>query len=238
MSDQEHHEVFESLGAYALGALSAGERTAVAAHLDSCPICADDADALERTASHLLEVTPQADPPLELRDRIMSVVEREAELMQLAAPGRNAPSRQRRRMTFAPPALRWAATAAAAAVIGGIVGVTAFEKENRGTDARTLNADVGRGHAWIEIDGDTSHLVVDGLKPPGKGRVYELWIQTGQDPPRPAHDDLDRSVFVMQSGRVEIPARLEPGDRIMVTAEPSGGSRRPTTAPVVITSRV
>jgi hypothetical protein len=138
-------------------------------------------------------------------------------------------------MSLSGPTLRWVATAAAAMVVGGIVGVTAFDG---GSDTRTIAADVGRGHAWVEQEDGNSYLVVNGLGNPGRGKVYELWIQTGDDAPRPAHSDLDQAVFMVQSGRVEIPARLEKGDRVMVTAEDAGGSRVPTTPPVVITSRV
>jgi hypothetical protein len=228
----EHQDVFESLGAFALGALPEHERTRVAAHLAECPICAEDAAALQRAATGLLEDVPLVEPPAELRDRIMAVVESEATLLRAASP---AVPRPRRRMSLSAPALRWVATAAAALVVGGIVGVTAFDG---GTDTRTIAAEVGRGHAWIEQEGDQSYLVVDGLGSPGKGKVYELWIQNGDAAPRPAHDDLAQAVFMVQSGRVEIPARLEKGDRVMVTAEDAGGSRVPTTTPVVITQRI
>jgi anti-sigma-K factor RskA len=228
----EHHDVFESLGAFVLGALPEQERARVAAHLEECPICAEDAAALQRAATGLLEDVPMVEPPPELRDRIMAVVESEASLLRAASPSVPAP---RRRMSLSGPGLRWVATAAAALVVGGLVGVTAFDG---GTDTRTIAAEVGRGHAWIEQDDDQSYLVVDGLDSPGKGKVYELWIQTGDEAPRPAHDDLSQAVFMVQSGRVEIPARLEEGDRIMVTAENAGGSRVPTSTPVVVTQRV
>ena len=231
----EHQDVFESLGAYVLGALPDGERDRVSAHLANCPICAEDADALSRAAASLLEDVPAVDPPGELRDRIMAVVESEAALLRATSPE---PARRRRVSFPAPaPALRWAATAAAALVIGGVVGVTAFDGDG-GADTRTLSAEVGGGHAWVELDDDGAHLVVDGLASPRKGQVYELWIQSGDAAPRPAHDDLSQAVFVVQSGRVDIPARLAEGDRIMITAEPAGGSRVPSAAPIVITERV
>jgi hypothetical protein len=237
-SEHEHHEVFESLGAYALGALPTHEKARIAAHLETCPVCAEDAAALERTALLLLEDVPLVDPPPELRDRIMAVVESEASLLRAAA-GDSPSSRPRARRSWLPaPALRLGLAGAAAAVIGGVVGVAAFSGDG-GVDTRTLSAEVGRGHAWVEVSGDDqAHLVVDGLASPGRGKVYELWIQTGDDAPRPAHSDLSQATFVVGSGRVEIPARLESGDRIMVTAEPEGGSRVPTTTPIVITSRV
>lgn len=241
MSESEHTTVFESLGAYALGALPDHERDQVAAHIEQCPICAEDAAALERAATHLIDVVPMAEPPPELRKRIMAAVEPEAALLRAAA-GERAPVRAgapRSRASWS-DAIRLRAVAGAAAmlVLGGVIGATALNSSD-GSDTRTLSAEVGGGHAWVEVSDDKrAHLVVDGLAAPKGDKVYELWIQSGDAAPRPASDNLDQAVFVVGNGRVEIPARLQEGDRIMVTEEPPGGSRIPSAAPVVITSRV
>lgn len=236
MTETEHRIVFDSLGAYALGALPESERAMVAAHIEHCPICADDADSLERAAIHLTDGVPELQPSPELRNRIMAVVESEAELLR-AASGERTPARAPRRSFAMPVLLRWTATAAALLVLGGVAGTAIFNGSD-GTDTRTLAADVGRGHAWVEVSDDKAHLVVDGMATPKAGKVYELWIQSGNAAPRPASDDLSRAVFVVGSGRVDIPARLQEGDRVMVTEEPPGGSRIPSAAPIVITNRV
>lgn len=230
----EHQDAFESLGAFVLGALPDHEAAAVAAHVESCPVCAEDAAALRRAAAGLLEDVPVAEPPPELRDRIMAVVEREAAMMRVAAPQ---PAPRPRRPWATAPVLRLGLAAACALAIGGVVGASVFSGDGGG-DTRTLAAEAGRGQAWVELDGDRAQLVVDGLAAPGEGKVYELWVQSGDAAPRPANTDLHRAVFVVSSGRVEIPARLRPGDRVMVTAEPAGGSRVPTAAPIVVTERV
>ncbi|MFL5844952.1 MAG: anti-sigma factor domain-containing protein [Solirubrobacteraceae bacterium] len=236
MNESEHNVVFENLGAYALGALPDGERSMVATHLESCPVCAEDAQSLQRAATHLVDVIPEIEPSPDLRNRIMAVVEPEAAMLR-AVSGRREPAPRPRRTIAMPVLLRWTATAAALLVIGGVAGTTVFEGSGGG-DTRTLAADVGRGHAWVEVSDDKAHLVVDGMAQPARGKVYELWIQSGDAAPRPASDDLSRAVFMVGSGRVEIPARLQDGDRVMVTEEEPGGSRIPTAAPVVITSRV
>lgn len=239
--EAEHTTVFDSLGAYALGALPASERAAVAAHLDRCPVCAEDAASLERAAMGLVEMVPVVEPPRELRDRIMAVVEPEAALLRATSrpPAEvRVPAPARRRSWGDAFSLRWAATAAAMLILGGVVGATVLGSGTEGVDTRTLASQTGRGHAWVEMAGDEAHLVVDGLAAPAKGKVYELWIQSGDQAPRPASSDLTEATFMVESGRVEIPARLNPGDRIMVTAEPAGGSKIPTTTPVVITARV
>jgi anti-sigma-K factor RskA len=240
MSESEHNSVFESLGAYALGALPSGERDAVAAHIEQCPICAEDAASLERAATRLIDVVPIVEPSRELRDRIMAVVEPEAALLRAtSAPPAEANRRPARRRAGWRDALslRWAAAAAALLILGAVVGATALNGTG-GPDTRTLAAEVGRGHAWVELSGGRAHLVVDGLAAPARNKVYELWIQSGDAAPRPASEHITQAVFVLGSGRVEIPARLQKGDRVMVTAERPGGSRIPTSTPVVITSRV
>lgn len=238
MSESEHSAVFESLGAYALGALPDAERARVALHVETCPICAEDAASMERAVTRLIDVVPDVAPPPELRDRIMAVVEREAALLRATARPPEPVVSPRRRRRFADSlSLRWATAAAAALVLGGVVGSQVFGGAG-GADTRTLQADVGKGHAWIEMNAGKAKLVVDGLAPPGDSRVYELWVQHGTDAPRPASENLSDAVFVVRSGNVEIPARLDDGDRVLVTSEPMGGSRTPTTAPVVVTSRV
>ena len=238
MSEHDHSRIFESLGAYALGALPEGERAAVTAHVADCPICAEDADALQRTATRLIEVVPVVEPPPELGRRIMAVVEPEAALLRAAAGERTPVTAPRRERRWAGAlSLRWVATAATLLVLGGVVGATALSGGG-GPGTRTLAAEVGSGHAWVEVSGQQAHLVVAGLRSPARERVYEMWIQHGDETPRPASANLADAVFVVRNGRVEIPARLGPGDRIMVTEEKAGGSRTPTTIPVVITSRV
>lgn len=241
MSESIHRSAFDSLGAYALGALPDGEREMVAAHIEECPVCAEDAASLERAATRLIDVVPMAVPSPELRDRIMAVVEPEAALLRATSgePREVRVAAAPRRHNWADAlSLRWAATAAALLILGGVVGVTAWDSAT-GSDTRTLAAEVGNGHAWIELSDDNrASLVVNGLAPPKRDKVYELWIQSGDAAPRPASDNLSQAVFVVGSGRVEIPARLEKGDRIMITEEPPGGSRIPSARPVVITARV
>lgn len=238
MSEQEHRAAFESLAAYALGALPESEHRAVAEHIEGCPICAEDAAGLQRAAAGLLESVPLLDPPPDLRDRIMAVVESEAKLLRAAgAPPAPAPAAPRiARLTGSwsgPLRLRLAAGAAALLLIGGVVG--AVSQGGDGARTRTLSAQAGTSadRAWLEVRGGDAELVVRGLAAPRPQRVYEVWVQHGADAPKPAG-----ALFVVRSGRIGIPARLQSGDRVMVSEEPAGGSPAPTTPPVVVTARV
>ena len=233
MNDNEHRLAYDSLGAYALGALPDAERERIAAHIETCPICAEDVAQLERGATRLVDTVPAVEPPPELRGRIMAVVEKEAALIRATSqPPEEQRSEPRRR--FGSTSLRWAMAAAAALVVGIVVGSQGIGGGDSGT-TRTLNASA---HARVEVSDGRAQLVLDGLSSPGAGRVYEMWIQSGDAAPRPASDNLSDAVFVVRSGKVDIPAHLSKGDRVMVTSEPAGGSRAPTTQPIVVTSRV
>lgn len=224
MSD--HHEVYESLGAFVLGALPEDERAAVAKHVAACPVCTEDAAALQQAALSLADAVPSLEPPADLRRKIMAVVEAEAELLH-PSPSRS-PRRSSSRPALTP---RWVAMTAALLVGGGVIG--AALQSAVGPDTRTIAADARGAQARLEVvDGD-AQLVVAGLPAPTKGRVYEVWVQRGDAAPRPAG-----ALFVMRSGRIGIPIGLSAGDRVMVTDEPAGGSAQPTTQPIVTTSRV
>lgn len=237
MSHADHAAVFESLGAYALGALPDDEHAAVSAHIESCAICAEDAAAFQRAATRLTDAVPAMEPGPHVRDRIMAVVESEAALMRSAAGDRPAVRAPRRSLAsrFAPSSARWAAAGATLLVIGAILG--AVLPGTGGSSTRTLDAAVGHGHAWVEVKDGSAQLVVENLPAPPGRKVYEVWVQHANDPPQPASRKLSDAVFVVSSGRVDIPAHIGSGDRIMVTAEPPGGSQQPTSLPVVITTR-
>jgi anti-sigma factor RsiW len=232
MSADEHREIFDSLGAYALGALPAAENDAVVAHLESCPVCAEEAGSLQRAAVGLVESVPRLDPPAALRGRIMAVVESEAQLMRAAAGERREPAAPRRRVSWSGSPARWVATAAALLVVGGVIG--AVWPTGGGTSTRTIQANAAGSaqHAAIEVSGDRAQLVVDNLAAPPAHKVYELWVQHGTQTPQPA------GLFVVRSGRVDLSTRVGHGDRVMVTAEPPGGSMQPTGTPVVVSQRV
>lgn len=237
MSESEHRIVFENLGAFVLGALPDDERERAAAHIKTCPVCAEDAAALQRAATRLIDVVPSREPSPEVRDRIMAVVESEATLLRAASTARVRTGRERPRLAAwrSPGSMRWVAAGAALLVIGAILG--AVLPSGGGPATRTLEAQVGHGQAWVVTKSGEARLVVNDLPAPARGKVYEIWVQHGAGPARPAARSLADATFLVRSGQVAIPAPVGPGDRVMVTAEPAGGSPQPTGVPVVVTAR-
>jgi len=67
-----HDELRESLPAFALGALDAGERQAVASHLETCAECRAELAELERAVAGIGLDAPPVTPPAHLRSRVLN----------------------------------------------------------------------------------------------------------------------------------------------------------------------
>jgi anti-sigma-K factor RskA len=73
----EHDAWREQASLYALGALTAAERSAFEAHLASCALCAADVRALSGVTDALARAVPQTEPPSELRARVLASASRD-----------------------------------------------------------------------------------------------------------------------------------------------------------------
>ncbi|MGY1787717.1 zf-HC2 domain-containing protein [Geodermatophilus sp. SYSU D00698] len=94
----EHRELRELLGAYALGALGPAERDRVRAHLDGCPGCRAELAEIEPLAARLARVDPDAldatpTPPPDLGARVLGRIAEEERRRVL--PLRRAGTRRR-----------------------------------------------------------------------------------------------------------------------------------------------
>jgi hypothetical protein len=94
MKTESCREWRESLGAYALGHLSGEERAGIEAHLEGCPRCREELEALSGVATLLPHADPERfgpapQPPKELRERVLATV-----------GGERRQRRRRRRLRF------------------------------------------------------------------------------------------------------------------------------------------
>jgi hypothetical protein len=92
-----HEEIFEMLGAYALGALDEADAALVQAHLSECAVCRNELAGFTEVSARLAHFGP-VQPPPELRGRILATVRQEANAR--ATPRRN-PLRLRPRWLWA-----------------------------------------------------------------------------------------------------------------------------------------
>jgi anti-sigma-K factor RskA len=230
----EHAEWADSVGAYLLGALPPDERDAFEAHLRDCAACRRDVEELQVAADALPASVAPVAPPAELKDRIMAVVESEAQL--LAAAGGNAdraPVKERRRKrSFGGWLMRpGVALACAAALLagGGVAGVLIAG----GDDSRTVLATTADPAADVrlEIHDDSATLVARGMPAPPEGRIYQVWLKRPGSDPEPT--SVLWSTRADGSAEVAVPGSLDDVEAVLVTDERQGGAEAPTKAPVI-----
>lgn len=212
----------EDVAAYALGALAPEEARRFERHLADCDLCRTDLAALSPAVETLPETVEPAEPPAELRKRIMSVVEAEA--------------KERRRAERAPAERPWwrarmlpAFAAAAAAVIIATVVVTGADDRSRSIQA-VVNPPGAQ--AELRMDDGRGTLVVEGMPAAPDGRVYQVWKQHRNGPPQPTD-----ALFTPTSAgdaSVAVPGSMDGVEQVLVSTEPRGGSRRPTTAARIV----
>jgi anti-sigma-K factor RskA len=233
----DHQRWGESAAAYLLGALPDDEVEAFERHLAECPLCREEVESLAPAAHALPSAVDPVAPPPSLKARIMAEVEREASLLAAAGPeaDRPAPARRRRRRSrLGMP--RWAPVAVAAVLLLGVaIGVGASQLG--GSGERTVQGrvlDKARApHAAVEVEVSSSGatLVARGLPAPPSGRVYQIWLK------RPGHAPEPTSALFTPrrdgTATATVPGSLEGVAQMLVTDEPDGGSRRPTTEPLL-----
>ncbi|MEV3986858.1 anti-sigma factor [Nonomuraea sp. NPDC049758] len=238
-------------GAYALDAIDdEGELRRFERHLAVCAECARETATLGETAARL-GVAVAAEPPPGLRARVLAEIDQVRQLPPAVASA----SRARRVWRVAwRPWLAAVSVAAALAVVAGL-GVTTVQARQEleqarraeqrmaavlgADDARAVTAPAtvpsaggGRGRGTLVLSRSQGALVfwAAGLGDPPAGRVYQLWqIAPGR---------ITSSGLLASSGSggtvpVLSAIRADVG-QVGVTVEPAGGSRQPTTTPLLV----
>jgi len=249
----------DDAGAWVLGALPQDQEGRFAAHLETCAICRREVAELQMVADTLPLAAVQVAPPPELKDRIMSAVRAEAEVLRAAGPeadvvarGPTAPEEaatpaapaQRERKRRDQPwwrrpifALRPVPAAFAAAGILALGIAFGALVSGGGPSEHTVQAQVVApaapgARAALTVTGDRATLAVRNFPSPPSGRVYQVWLKRpGRAAPEPTN-----ALFDVRDGTatVDVPGGVDGVDQVLVTAEPNGGSAAPTRPPVVI----
>jgi anti-sigma-K factor RskA len=228
----DHLEWGESLGAYALGALPEDEAERLRHHLETCPRCRAELASLRTAVDALPASVAAIEPPPELKQRVMQIVEAEAALLRAAGEAADhaspPPSRKRWRWRSA-WRLPVAATIAAAAVAGVVIGLL-----STGTATHVVPVEIvaqglkNHARATLTVRGEQAQLHLSGLPALPLGHVEEIWVKRGTEPPVPA------GIFLLESGSVPVTRPVHPGDLVLVTIEPGHGRARPTTVPILV----
>jgi hypothetical protein len=232
-------------GAYALDALTSPERDRFEHHLHRCPPCQNEVRGFAETAARLA-VAMAATPPLQLRPRVLAAV---ATTRQLPPEAADVPLRRaaRGRAAWFPRLATAVAGAGVAAAIA--LGVTLSATQDQLDQARARNqaaaavlaAPDARLAARSGRDGGTATVVASwsrhaliittaGLPALRDGRVYELWFMA-------SGRIRAAGLLPAQAGGRTAPllaSGLAPGDKVALTVEPAGGTKQPTTQPIVV----
>jgi anti-sigma-K factor RskA len=228
MNDACRHR--DDAGPWVLGALADEDGRAFALHLEACPDCRREVAELQVVADVLPMAAPQMVPPPALKSAIMTVVGSEAQLLRAAGPQADRPlaaraSRRRFGRLRPMPVAVLATVLLALGVAGGVLLAQG--------DATSSHPGFGPKGAQValRVTGDHGELDLRGMPAAPPGRVYQVWLVTGKDKPRPTHTLF--SVPTDGRARIEIMESLKGTDQVLVTAEPPGGSPQPTSAPLV-----
>ncbi len=221
----------DDLAAYAIGAIAGDEAAELERHLDGCESCRERLQWLRPAVDQLPAAVPQLSPPESLRESLMATVRAEAAPPATAA----APPRRTRRWwqglgaTMLRPATGFAALILVVAGVAGgyLLRGDAEEPASQQIAAERLAA--AEVSATLERHGDSATLHVHELPQLGRDEVYEVWVQrAGVMEPS--------TTFVLESdgsAAAAVPGPLEGASAIYVTEEPRGGSRQPTTEPLL-----
>jgi len=220
------HDCGGDAAAYVLGALEPSETEAFRKHLDGCAVCRDEVAALRGVVQALPMAAPSHSASPQLRRRVMQAVREE-------------PNARTARRRWPRVAGRWSGARialAAATAAAAVIAVLAVSLSGGGAAERLIPARVAgiAGSAQLRVAGGRGELIVRRLSPPPRGKVYEVWLKAGGAPPTPA--SVLFSVNSHGSADVGLPDSLRGVSQVMVTAEPSGGSKVPTESPVIVAS--
>jgi hypothetical protein len=170
MKPEDCREWRERIGALVLGQLTEDERFAVEAHLEGCPACRAEAEALAPVVPMLRRADPDRlepapEPPAELGERIARRV----------AAERRSERRRRRRARFGLAAAGAAATAATAALLIVILGGSSPSSQSETVAFRSLPQG-----AWAKASlaphpwGSEISVQVGGFH---RGTMCQVWLR-------------------------------------------------------------
>lgn len=248
------HEPFDTqAAAYALGALDAEERTEFERHLATgCTLCQASLRESGETLAALAAQLPPAVPPAGVRAALLRRIDADS------APRRSVDRSQ-------PRWLGWAATAAAAVVVGalatGLILTHRYEVRvaQLANEVAGLRAERTQAQAVIDLlrDPATRFVALQGAEPSPAALARVIWHETAGGwimvaKLPPAQPGKTYELWTFSSGRpspagvfavdasgsaiVRIQATGGPVEGFAVTLEPAGGVPAPT-GPIVLAAR-
>lgn len=227
MSANDRQLCGDNAAPYVLGALEEHEHEQFRRHLESCAVCREEVAALEMVTGALPAAVEQRSAPAELKRRVMASVHEDLRAEQAREPARS-PRRP------APAWLSWRALApgalAAAAIVLAVVALSSGGSSSSATRVFHAQAPAG-ADVSLRVSDDRGQLEIAGMPQTPPQRIYEVWIKRAGGP-----EPTDALFTVTSKGNatVGVPGSLKGATVVMVTAEPLGGTKVPTSMPVIV----
>jgi hypothetical protein len=241
MNANEHDPRLEEAAAFALGALDTNRIDDFKEHLRGCKRCQEEVRWLAPAVLALPEAVEQQQAPPALKQRLMEEVRADAATAAKRARGEQRRERAASRKSFGEwlrglhvGGLTWKPLAGMAAVILIVAAVAGYAAGTGGGGsggAQTTPVKSGANgiEARVVTEGDRGEIRLANVRQLPEGKVLEAWVQRGNAvEPVPALFAPDHAGNA--STTIE---DMKDVSLVMVTREPAGGTKVPTTTPIV-----
>jgi anti-sigma-K factor RskA len=236
MSGMDHERFDELKDAFVLGALPDEERRELEEYLAEHPERQAEIDELS-TVAGLLALSPQEqEPPPELKRRIMDVVETEADRPSMES--RPWPARKREFLGIRGLALG----AAVLLVIGLFSWNLILQREIQDLQEQVQRPQIPQDSRMVVLKGpgvehgaraevmilhnERAVLMAEDMPPVPEEKTLQIWV-IEDNVPKPG------GLFEPKEEVIVVEAPLDGAEAIAVSVEPEGGSRKPTTDPML-----
>jgi hypothetical protein len=241
MNANDHDPRLEEAVAFALGALDDDRVDDFKDHLQGCERCQQELHWLAPAVRALPEAVELQTPPPALKERLMTEVRADVEVEERRARDQARRERAQSRSGFGDwlrglhlGGLTWKPLAGLAVVVLIVAGGIGFAVGNGGGGsggAHTTKIEAGANgiEASVVTEGDRGEIHLANVGQLPEGKVLEAWVQRGNAvEPVPALFTPDHagnaSTTIEDMRNVSL---------VMVTREPAGGTKVPTTEPFV-----
>jgi hypothetical protein len=239
MNDNDHDLRLEEAVAFALGVLDAGQVDDFKDHLQDCRRCQEELRWLAPAVRALPEAVEPQTPPPALKQRLMAEVHADVEAEEKQAREEKRRERAESRTGLGEwlrglhiGGLTWkplAGLAVVVLIVAGGVGYAVGSGDSAG-GPHTIESPQANGIvASLVTEGNRGEVRLANVKQLPDGKVLEAWVQRGNTvEPVPALFSPDHagnaSTTIEDMRNVSL---------VMVTTEPMGGTKVPTTGPIV-----
>ncbi|MDX6602151.1 MAG: hypothetical protein QOF13_1353 [Solirubrobacterales bacterium] len=233
MTNEHDSRWSDDVAAYALGALEADETRELEAHLEDCERCRSELRWLTAAVQVLPEGIERVEPPPRLRESVMTEVRADAR-READTSGSRQHGGWLSRVRVG--SFGWRPVAALAAVALALVAVAGYEVGSSdsgngagGSQSPVVTREATGLVARMVREGDGGTLELANVRELPNDRVLEAWVR------RAGEVEAVPALFVPDhEGRASTRiADMDGVETVMVTSEPEGGSKAPTSAPLV-----